>query len=109
MRIGIDLGGTKIEAIALDEDGSVLLRERIAAPRGDYEATVDAIASLVGNIEQRLQRNGTVGVGMPDCALFGFDRNAPQNQRTARLQSMYVVAVADAKHIYDCFLTLDFG
>jgi predicted NBD/HSP70 family sugar kinase len=45
MRIGIDLGGTKIEAIALDEDGSVLLRERIAAPRGDYEATVDASAA----------------------------------------------------------------
>jgi fructokinase len=65
MRIGIDLGGTKIEAIALDEDGSVVLRERIAAPHGDYEATVDAIAGLVGNIEQRLQRNGTVGVGMP--------------------------------------------
>ena len=65
MRIGIDLGGTKIEAIALDEDGSVLLRERIVAPRGDYEATVDAIARLVGNIEQRLQRKGTVGVGMP--------------------------------------------
>lgn len=65
MRIGIDLGGTKIEAIALDEDGSVLLRERIAAPRGDYEATVDAIAGLVGNIEHRLQRKGTVGVGMP--------------------------------------------
>ena len=65
MRIGIDLGGTKIEAIALDDDGSVLLRERIAAPRGDYEATVDAIARLVGNIEQRLQRKGSVGVGMP--------------------------------------------
>ena len=65
MRIGIDLGGTKIEAIALDEDGSVLLRERIATPRGDYEATVDAIARLVGNMEQRLQRKGTVGVGMP--------------------------------------------
>jgi fructokinase len=65
MRIGIDLGGTKIEAIALDEEGSVLLRQRIATPRGDYEATVDAIARLVGNIEQRLQRKGTVGVGMP--------------------------------------------
>ena len=50
MRIGIDLGGTKIEAIALDEEGSVLLRQRIATPRGDYEATVDAIARLVGNI-----------------------------------------------------------
>ena len=44
MRIGIDLGGTKIEAIALDDDGSVILRERILAPRGDYDATLEAIA-----------------------------------------------------------------
>jgi fructokinase len=65
MRIGIDLGGTKIEAIALDEDGSVILRERIAAPRGDYGATIAAIAGLVQNIELRLQRTGSVGVGMP--------------------------------------------
>jgi fructokinase len=65
MRIGIDLGGTKIEAIALDEDGGVLLRERIATPRGDYDATVDAIGGLVESIEQRLHRTGTVGVGMP--------------------------------------------
>jgi fructokinase len=65
MRIGIDLGGTKIEAIALDEDGSVLLRERIAAPRDDYDATLDAIAGLVESMERRLGRTGTVGVGMP--------------------------------------------
>jgi fructokinase len=65
MRIGIDLGGTKIEAIALDEDGCVLLRERIAAPRHNYDATLDAIAGLVENVEQRLGRTATVGVGMP--------------------------------------------
>jgi fructokinase len=65
MRIGIDLGGTKIEAIALDERGSVLLRERIAAPRGDYTTTLDALGGLVENIERRLQQTGTVGVGMP--------------------------------------------
>jgi fructokinase len=65
MRIGIDLGGTKIEAIALDDDGSAMLRERIAAPRGDYGATLEAIAGLVESIEQRLHRQGTVGVGMP--------------------------------------------
>lgn len=65
MRIGIDLGGTKIEAIALDQAGNVILRERIAAPRGDYSATLSAIAGLVESIEQRLNRTGTVGVGMP--------------------------------------------
>ena len=65
MRIGIDLGGTKIEAIAFDEDGSVILRERILAPRGDYDATLEAISGLVNNIEERLQRTAAVGVGMP--------------------------------------------
>jgi len=65
MRIGIDLGGTKIEAIALDDDGSVILRERILAPRGDYDATLEAIAGLVKSIDQRLPRTATVGVGMP--------------------------------------------
>ena len=65
MRIGIDLGGTKIEAIALDGDGNVILRERIATPRGDYGATLSAIDGLVESIETRLGRTGTVGVGMP--------------------------------------------
>ena len=47
MRIGIDLGGTKIEAIALDEAGAVLSRRRIASPQGDYGATLQAIRDLV--------------------------------------------------------------
>ena len=78
MRIGIDLGGTKIEAIALDNDGSVMLRERITAPRGDYDGTLAAIAGLVENIEQRLQRTGTVGVGMPGTIspATGFVKNS---------------------------------
>ncbi len=47
MRLGVDLGGTKIEIIALEEDGKVLLRERVATPQGDYAATLEAIAGLV--------------------------------------------------------------
>ena len=47
MRIGIDLGGTKIEAIALDVDGREQFRHRVATPRGDYRATIEAVASLV--------------------------------------------------------------
>jgi fructokinase len=65
MRIGIDLGGTKIEAIALADDRSVLWRRRIPAPRDDYDATLDAIADLVQAIEQELGTTGTVGVGIP--------------------------------------------
>src|SRR5262249_19042304 len=65
MRIGIDLGGTKIEAIALADDGSTLRRQRIPAPRDDYGATLDAIGDLVQSIEGDLGITGTVGVGIP--------------------------------------------
>ncbi len=65
MRIGIDLGGTKIEAIALDDSGSTLSRRRIATPAGDYHGTIDAVAALVFAIEDELGRTGTVGVGTP--------------------------------------------
>ena len=64
MRIGIDLGGTKIEAIALDGDGCERFRQRVATPRGDYGATVEAVASLVAHAEAVVGRS-TVGVGMP--------------------------------------------
>jgi predicted NBD/HSP70 family sugar kinase len=47
MRIGIDLGGTKIEVIALDENGATLLRHRVPTPTGDYVGTLNAIADLV--------------------------------------------------------------
>lgn len=65
MRIGVDLGGTKIEAIALGDDGAELVRRRVATPSGDYAATLDAIAALVTSIEEKLGRTGSVGVGTP--------------------------------------------
>ena len=65
MRIGIDLGGTKIEAIAIADDGSERFRRRIAAPRGDYANTLAALTGLVHGIEQELGVGGTVGVGIP--------------------------------------------
>jgi fructokinase len=65
LRIGVDLGGTKIEAIALDLDGSERARRRIPTPRDDYKGTVRAIIDLVGGIERELGRTGTLGVGMP--------------------------------------------
>ena len=65
MRIGVDLGGTKIEAIALGDDGGELIRRRVATPSGDYDATLDAIAALVTSIEERLGRTGSVGIGTP--------------------------------------------
>lgn len=65
VRIGIDLGGTKIEAIALGQDGAVLTRQRVDTPAGDYRATLDAMAGLVQALETGLGRPGSVGVGIP--------------------------------------------
>jgi fructokinase len=65
MRIGVDLGGTKIEAIALGDDGRELARRRVPTPRHDYDATIGAVVSLVNGIEQDTGRAGSVGVGMP--------------------------------------------
>ncbi len=65
MRIGLDVGGTKIEAIALDDDGGELVRRRVATPREDYAKTLEAMAGLVTGIERELGRRGSVGVGIP--------------------------------------------
>jgi fructokinase len=65
MRIGIDLGGTKIEGIAIADGGTERLRRRIPAPRGDYGHTLAAVAGLVRDIEQEIGERGTVGVGIP--------------------------------------------
>lgn len=77
LRIGIDLGGTKIEGIALD--GSLeIARVRMPTPRGDYEATVDAIRSVVFELERRAGTSGTVGVGIPGTvsSTTGLVKNA---------------------------------
>jgi len=65
MRIGIDLGGTKIEALAIDNKGGELVRHRIDTPRDDYAATIMAIAGLVRRIEKETGSIGTVGAGIP--------------------------------------------
>jgi fructokinase len=63
-RIGIDLGGTKTEIVALDPSGAECFRKRIATPREDYEATLDAIVALVNEAEAVVGR-ASVGIGMP--------------------------------------------
>ncbi len=68
IRIGIDLGGTKIEGIALDASGGVLWRERVPAPQSDYRRTLEAISALVRRIESDLGERGSVGVGTPGAA-----------------------------------------
>ncbi len=65
MRIGIDLGGTKTEAIVLDDDGRIRFRQRRPTPQGDYEGTIDTIAGLVAHAEAAVGGRATVGIGMP--------------------------------------------
>ncbi|MBD2784038.1 fructokinase [Xenorhabdus sp. DI] len=65
MRIGIDLGGTKIEVIALGDQGEALFRKRIDTPQNDYQKTLEAIVGLISDAEQATGQQGTVGIGIP--------------------------------------------
>jgi fructokinase len=109
MRIGIDLGGTKIEAVALDNTGAVLYRHRIATPAGDYPGTLHAIAELVFAIERELGQSASVGVGTPGSLSLqtGLIRNAnstvlngkPLDRDISRVLSRPVLLENDA----NCF------
>ena len=78
MRIGIDLGGTKIEGLALADDGRELNRRRVLAPRGSYEDTIRAVVDLVAAIESDTATGGTVGIGIPGAVspATGLIKNA---------------------------------
>src|SRR5271167_2513225 len=65
LRIGVDLGGTKIEFVALERDGHELHRHRVPTPRHDYNGTIRAIKEGVELVERELHRGATVGVGIP--------------------------------------------
>ena len=77
MRIGIDLGGTKIAAVALAPGGQEIARRRVATPR-DYAASLDAIAGLVRELDRAADEAGTVGVGIPGTVVprTGLVKNA---------------------------------
>lgn len=78
MRIGIDLGGTKIEGVVLDDSGGEVGRRRMATPRGDYVATVAALVQLVAGFERQFGAISSVGVGHPGSTSprTGLIRNA---------------------------------
>jgi fructokinase len=73
LRIGVDIGGTKIEALALDAAGREMFRKRVPSPRGDYAATISAVRSLVSESGE-----GSVGIGIPGALshLTGLVKNA---------------------------------
>jgi fructokinase len=78
IRIGVDLGGTKIEAIAIDRSGSELCRDRVPTPRFDYDATIRTVADEVRKLENKTGQTGTVGLAIPGTISFktGLVKNA---------------------------------
>lgn len=78
MRIGIDLGGTKIEALAIDNEGRELCRFRRPTPKESYNAILDAIVGLVQDVEGQTKMSGSVGIGIPGVvsAATGLVKNA---------------------------------
>ena len=81
LRIGVDLGGTKIEVLAVDATGCEVFRKRVSTPRGDYAATLAAVAGLV-----REAGTGTVGIGIPGALsrVTGLVKNANSTWLTGK-------------------------
>jgi len=77
LRIGVDLGGTKIEALAMDSNGAEVVRQRVATPPG-YQESLDAITKLVTGVEKKAGRTGTIGIGIPGIVVpeTGLVKNA---------------------------------
>ena len=84
MRIGIDMGGTKIEGIALSDNGEELIRRRIDTPRHDYDGTVNAIAGIVHSLESETKQKCTVGVGIPGAI-------SPQTRLVKNANSTWII------------------
>ena len=87
MRIGIDMGGTKMEALALSSEGRELARIRISSPRNHYENTIRTVAALVQKLEAELGERGSVGVGIPGTIVrsSGLVKNANSTWLNGRL------------------------
>lgn len=78
IRIGVDLGGTKMEALALDAAGGELCRQRLATPRRSYDEIVTALVNLIASVEASCGEQGTIGLGIPGIAspATGLIKNA---------------------------------
>lgn len=65
MHIGIDLGGTKIEAVLMGAGGTIIARQRVTTPQQDYQATLKAVVSLINQLEHKLTQPASIGIGSP--------------------------------------------
>jgi len=86
LRIGVDVGGTKIEAIAIDADGREQARRRIASPSHDYREIVDAVRAIVADLETECGQMARVGIGTPGAVspASGLIKNANSTQLNGR-------------------------
>jgi fructokinase len=89
MRIGIDLGGTKIEGIVLDVDGGELIRERVPTPGGDYQGTLTAVHELVLRLVSRVGGSCSVGIGLPGSVSRATGRVKNSNSICLNGQPLY--------------------
>jgi fructokinase len=95
MRIGIDLGGSKIEGLALDGGGRELLRLRIDTPCGNYKATVDAVCAMVHELEAETGGTGTVGIGIPGAI-------SPATGVVKNANSTWLIGHPFHRHVEEC-------
>ncbi len=86
MRLGIDLGGTKIEIIALDSKGNILHRQRVATPKNNYQETLDTITNLVIDAEKHLNQTGSVGICTP--GVISLETGLLKNSNSTCLNGM---------------------
>ena len=118
-RIGIDLGGTKIEGAAVDVSGSMRVRRRVATPVQNYRATIDAIIALVRGIEQEIGVTASVGIGIPGAVSpkTGLIKNAnstwligrplQRDIETALGSLCHYISGADPAHYQPANITFD--
>ena len=83
-RIGIDIGGTKIEGIALIGDGDIAARRRMATPQGSYDATLRVVAAIVNEIETEIGAEATIGIGIPGVV-------SPQTNLVKNANSVWLI------------------
>ncbi len=77
-RIGVDMGGTKIELVALDASGAEIFRKRVPTPQGEYDSTLRSVVALIEEAERDLKTKATIGVGIPGALsrVTGLVKNA---------------------------------
>ena len=96
MRIGIDLGGTKIEGIALSGDGDELFRDRIETPQGRYDEILQSIHDLILHIEEETGQRGSIGIGPPGAISPATGLMKNSNSVTATLNSRISIPVSSS-------------